>query len=302
MEEKSKRAYHITKKSNLFNIQRNLNAIRIWKDRLYSKESFNDLAIVSFDLEGVQYGQRIDSAGDFFTTSAISPDNISVVQIVEKSEPQNFVLLDNIGSFDDRKYQIQEKRITELSIEDIPRDKSQIIDELASYEHKKWSECQDRIHWTGKQNKDGSIEISEQNIKQMQRYINLDYEQADDIYIKEITKAVLETFYIMQENNMINQLGISDEKLLLILGRTEYNRRNNWNKYMLSLCNIQDGKYVIPAERVKWWEEEIITPYEKLSEKLKEYDRVEVYNIFSEIEKYKTTEKPNHDTPDEEGR
>lgn len=82
----------------------------------------------------------------------------------------------------------------------------------------------------------------------------------------------------------------------------EHNRRNNWNEYMLSLCSHQDGKYIIPAQRVKWWEDEIRTPYKNLSDKLKEYDKIEVYNIFSEIEKHKNKERTNYDMPNDDGR
>lgn len=71
---------------------------------------------------------------------------------------------------------------------------------------------------------------------------------------------------------------------------------------MLSLCIHQDGKYIIPAQRVKWWEDEIRTPYKNLSDKLKEYDKIEVYNIFSEIEKHKNKERTNYDMPNDDGR
>ena len=60
---------------------------------IYENTSFDDLAIVAFDLEGIEYIQRYDSAGDFFTERKISPDNVRVVKLVEKSNIQNSVSL-----------------------------------------------------------------------------------------------------------------------------------------------------------------------------------------------------------------
>lgn len=323
MENKYKTAYHITKKANLLNIQKNgleprigrrsnnvneynkllcfttsLRAICIWKERLYGEVPFDDLAILSFELENIQYGQRYDSAGDFFTTTKILPENIRVIQIVEKGKIQTPVSLENLSQYvlHDEKYQVIECNIRELKLEQVSKEKEKIIDELAAYEHKKWSECQDIIHWCGDSKSDGTIQIAPQHIEQIQKYGKLDYDKADEVYKKEIRKTVLETFYIMQENGLLNQLNISDEDILSILERTEYNRRNSWNEYMLSLCIFNDGKYTIPKERVEWWNDEIRTSYYELSENLKEYDRVEVYNIFSEIEKYKN-EKSKIETP-----
>lgn len=331
MENKYKTAYHITKKSNLGNIQKDgleprigrrsnsvdeytkllcfttsLNAIPTWKDRLYENTSFDDLVVLAFDLEGIEYIQRYDSAGDFFTTSKIPPDNVRLVQLVEKSNVQNNVSLENLKDClidsKENQYQVLETDITELEVESETFDKEKVIEELAEYEHKKWSECQARIHWHSKINMDGTLEIAEEDIDAINKYIQLDYSQTDEIYKKETKKVVLETFYIMQDAGLTRQLGLQDEDLIRVLEVAEHNRKNNWNEYMLSLCTQQDGKYVIPSQRVKWWEDEIRTPYKNLSDKLKEYDKIEVYNIFSEIEKYKTLEEKGHTTPQDTGR
>lgn len=332
MENKYKTAYHITKKSNLWNIQKeglepkigrrsnsvdeykkllcfttSLRAIAIWKDRLYKNSSFDDLAVLSFDLEGIEYIQRYDSAGDFFTESKIPPDKVRLVQLVEKSNTQNKVSLENLKDClideQESQYQILENTLTELEVEPETFNKEKVIDELAEYEHKKWSECQGRIHWHAKINMDGSLEVAEEDVDAINKYSKLDYKQTDEIYKEEIKRAVLETFYIMQDSGLIRQLGLEDKELIRILEIAEHNRRNNWNEYMLSLCTVQNGKHVIPSQRVKWWENEIRTPYEKLSDELKKYDKIEVYNIFSEIEKYKTlNQKEGHTTPQDTGR
>ena len=324
MENKYKTAYHITKKSNLCNIQKygleprigrrsysvdeykkllcfttSLKAIPTWKNRLYENTSFDDLAIVAFDLEGIEYIQRYDSAGDFFTERKISPDNVRVVKLVEKSNVQNSVSLENLKDCltesEENQYKVVETNITELEVEPETLDKEKVIEELAEYEHKKWSECQGRIHWRAKIHMDGALEIAEEDVKNINKYNKLDYSKTDDVYKTEINKTVLETFYIMQDAGLTKQLGLEDEELIRALEIAEHNRRNNWNEYMLSLCTMQEGKYIIPSQRVR-------TPYKNLSDKLKEYDKIEVYNIFSEIEKYKNQERTNYDMPNDDGR
>ena len=331
MENKDKTAYHITKKSNLCNIQKygleprigrrsysvdeykkllcfttSLKAIPTWKNRLYENTSFDDLAIVAFDLEGIEYIQRYDSAGDFFTERKISPDNVRVVKLVEKSNIQNSVSLENLKDCltesEENQYKVVETNITELEVEPETLDKEKVIEELAEYEHKKWSECQGRIHWRAKIHMDGALEIAEEDVKNINKYNKLDYSKTDDVYKTEINKTVLETFYIMQDAGLTKQLDLEDEELIRALEIAEHNRRNNWNEYMLSLCTMQEGKYIIPSQRVRWWEDEIRTPYKNLSDKLKEYDKIEVYNIFSEIEKYKNQERTNYDMPNDDGR
>lgn len=322
-----KRAYHITKKSNLYSIQKNglqprigrrsnsvdeyekslyftdnLYSIFTWKKRLYGNEPFENYAILTFDIDDTQYTRRYDSAGDCFIKKTILPENIKLFQINEKNMQQN---TDSLAALEDifstkmfleaieimsNNYEVSEQPITELSIEKPTLDnneKKETIEKLADYEHKKWSEEYNQIDWKANKNEDGSLEISEEDIEQMQKYGNLDYEQVEEFYKKDIQSSVMETFFIMQEHNIINYLGIEDEDIISTLEQIEYMRRNRWSKYMLSVCSINDGKYVIPAEKAELWEEEMRTPYSELSEKQKESDRKEVYTIFSEVEKYR---------------
>ena len=57
----------------------------------------------------------------------------------------------------------------------------------------------------------------------------------------------------------------------------EHDRWAGWQKYLHSLCKKNDdGSLTIPKQRVEHWERQIATPYLELSEKEKEYDRIEV--------------------------
>ena len=54
----------------------------------------------------------------------------------------------------------------------------------------------------------------------------------------------------MQDNNLANNFE-GFEELISILEHAEYMRRNRWNKYMLSVCSLNNGKYVIPSEQAE---------------------------------------------------
>lgn len=61
----------------------------------------------------------------------------------------------------------------------------------------------------------------------------------------------------------------------------EHERWSRWQKYLHSLFpkNV-DGGITITKERVEHWERQIATSYSELSEKEKEYDRVEVRKYY----------------------
>lgn len=96
----------------------------------------------------------------------------------------------------------------------------------------------------------------------------------------------METFFIMKENYIIDDIEISYEELIAILEHTEYVRRIKWSRYILGLCKVNGSKHIIPAEKSKLWKLEMNTPYAELSKSQKKSDIKEVDNIFSEIQKY----------------
>ncbi len=326
---KLKKGYHITPKSNLYSIQKygllprigrrsysvneyekavsftdNLASILVWKERFFGDTSLDDFAILTFELDDDQWNKKFGyaSVGDLYTVEAIPPENIRVIQIIKKGMPQQVVSLEALREVTDNnsEYQIAEQQIIELFFEEPLIDdemKRDVIEKLADYEHKKWSEDYAKIEWKAKKNKDGSLEISDEDVREIQKYINLDYEQSEDFYKKDINKSVMESFFIMQENDMISYLGMSDEEVITILERVEYIRKNRRNEYLLSVCARVNGKYIIPAEKVELWGMEMRTPYTLLSEKEKQADRREVNNILLAIEqcilnKEKTAQVP----------
>ncbi len=84
----------------------------------------------------------------------------------------------------------------------------------------------------------------------------------------------------------------------------EHERWSNWQKYLHSLCSphkllsynstkrdyedIETGGLVIGKSRVEHWERQINTPYSELSEKEKEYDRIEVRKYLPMIKELLT--------------
>lgn len=334
-DEKKKKAYHITEKSNLYTIQKNgleprigrrsnsvdedyklvyftddLYSIFTWKNRLYNTQSFNDLVILSFDIPNNGYIRRHDNAGDCFISDSISPKNISLIQFSQKDKEQSentLEMLEDIFLTKTRykaieimrnNYEISEQPITELLLQKPILDskaKEKIIEKLAEYEHKKRIEEYNSIAWRAKEQSDGSLEVFDEHIDardidEIQRHIALKYEDVDEYHKKNIRKTVMESFFIMQENNVVDNLGISDEELIFVLEETEHKRTNKWLEDMLNACLIIDNKYVIPNEIVQLWKEKIC-PYSELDEEQKEYAKQQVKNLFVQIEKYKAVKQ-----------
>ena len=67
-----------------------------WKEQLYKDQSFDELTILTFDLDGLQYESRYDSSGDFFLETAVYPEKIRLLQIIKKGTPNDTVSLDHL--------------------------------------------------------------------------------------------------------------------------------------------------------------------------------------------------------------
>lgn len=335
--EEYKNGYHITKKNNLFNIQKNglqprigrrsnsvdecnkilsftpqLSTIPIWKERLYENLAYDELVILKFDLDNVEYYSRYDSAGDFFTECIIPPYNIKLIKIRQKDSPQIEVSIDNLKNVlrdisnnrTESNYEICEENILKFNIEKPQIDeekRKEIIEKLAEYEHKKWSDNYSLIDWHGKKDDYGNLIISDAEIENYKKYSSLTYDEIEDFYKADIRKKVMESFYIIEENNIIDYIDLSSEELIDILARTEYERNNRWFQYMMSCCRIEDEKYIIPNKKAEIWEKQMLTPYNELSDSEKDADKREVYNIFKELDKsIKSKQEINEGTRDEE--
>ena len=322
MSNKYKKGFHITKRANLPSISKNglapkigrrsasinehsellcftstLRTIPIWKDRLYKDIPYEELAVLSFDLDGIEYVQRYDNSGDFFTKNRIPPEIINVIKISNKSVPDEEVSLEQLkvmlASFPDKvsnsQYEILEMNLSELNIPEMimsDEQKNRVIDELAAYEHTKWNEWQDKIHWHSTQTPNGDLAIAHEDVEKIELYSNMEYGQTDEAYKQEIKKTVMKTFYIMEDNNLIQQTSLSDEEIISILEQVEHARLNGWAIYMLSGCNLENGIYIIPAERAAIWKCQIQTPFSELTEREQNADRNEVYEIFKAIEEH----------------
>lgn len=90
---------------------------------------------------------------------------------------------------------------------------------------------------------------------------------------------------LITKNKLINAL--FDKELLEILADNEHKRWASWQKYVHEKCiKNEDGSLTIPKESVTWWEDEIKTSYENLTEKQKESDRIEVRTTIKIIKNY----------------
>lgn len=69
------------------------------------------------------------------------------------------------------------------------------------------------------------------------------------------------------------------------LAAMEHERWSGWQQYLHSKCEVQpDGSLLIPAGLVERWERQIATPYDQLSEREKENDRMEVRKYWHLID------------------
>ena len=323
-----KRGYHITKKSKLYYIQKNglkpkiglrsssiyefkkrvyftpqLDSIPIWSKKLYPEENLDDLAILAFDLDSVKHENREDSNGDFFTESVISPENIMLIQFFKKNNPREIVSLENLKDIimdisrnnENSNYGIIEKKITELSLEKptIASDKKEkLIHKLAEYEHDRMRNQLStffRIVNSYNLNSYDDLIVKREDFE---GFCNPNYQQSNEKTKREIERdvrsSVIEGFAIIEENNMKDKLGVSDEELMLALEKAEYMRMSKWFKYMLSVGFTKDGNYIFPKEKVLFWDQYMMTPYNKLETSLKVANIREVKNIFLQIKKIRS--------------
>ncbi|MDD3397668.1 MAG: hypothetical protein PHR96_03935 [Clostridia bacterium] len=320
------KGYHITKKSNLYSISKmglvpklgrrsasvqdksalisftpSLKTIPIWKERLFKNESYDDLVVLVFDLTGIEHTKRYDSAGDFFTKNVISQNKIRVLQLYDKTSGEivslkkledNFykILFDKSQNSDN--IIILEEKLEKLKIQQVKltnEQKTKVLEELATYEHEKWSKWQYLIHWHAVKGENGELLIRDDDLAKIKTGINNTFKGMNEEYKQEIRESVLETFYILRENDIV--VHIADLELLSKLELIEHNRINRWAGYMLSCCEIKDGTYIIPYEKVQLWENEKQTHYNNLTEKQKDSDRKEVTLIMDAIEHCSTEAK-----------
>lgn len=90
---------------------------------------------------------------------------------------------------------------------------------------------------------------------------------------------------LITKNNLINAL--LDKNLLELLSAQEHQRWASWQKYLHEKCiKNEDGSLTIPKESVDWWEMEIKTSYNNLTEEQKESDRNEVRPVINIIQNY----------------
>lgn len=284
-----KRSNSVDEPNKILSFTNTLINIAEWKKRLYPNSSFDDLIILTFPLDGVEYGKRYDSAGDFFTMNIIPKENLRIIEIYDRSG--NKVSLDNLqqalANYDNQ-YEIVESIITCKNNTLSDEERQHVIEQLADYEHKKWSDWQDSILWTSQDLPNGDKTINKEKIKEILMNLNVEYDQTNEIYKREIRSRIKETLCIITESLMFDEMQISEEELINILESAEHDRVCRWIKSMLSKCIKNGEDYIIPKSIADGWESEIRTSYFELSENLKQSDREEVYNIFNSINNYKT--------------
>lgn len=81
------------------------------------------------------------------------------------------------------------------------------------------------------------------------------------------------------------------EELVEKLACIEHERWARWQAYLHGYCCVEnnDGSLTIPAEKVRLWQRQIDTIYDKLSESEKESERIQVREYLPLIDSHTTT-------------
>ena len=71
------------------------------------------------------------------------------------------------------------------------------------------------------------------------------------------------------------------------LAAVEHTRWAHWQRYLHNQCErLPDGRLVIPSDLARRWEEQIKTPYDRLSDREKESDREQVERVLPILARY----------------
>lgn len=295
-----RRSYDVKENSKLLYFAPELSLSINWKDRLYPKISFDELVLLSLNLEDVEFTSRYGCLGDFFTKKTIDPSNISVVEVIDVNSNAK-VSLSNILKVikkGNKNYKLVETKLLEANYDIKNKNNNNITKKLASYEHKKWSNWQRLVHWNGYKNENDELVISNKDIIHIKNKFTLTFDEMDKFYKYKMINTVMKTFYILDDAGYINDICNKSDKLIEKLSVIEHKRINRWAKYMLSCCEYRNSEYIIPKDKYKLWNEEILTSYYDMTSEQQASDNKQVMpilNLVKDLQKEVFAEKNDID-------
>lgn len=287
--------YHLTTKNNLYGIKKNglmpklgrrsyskgekskllcfipdSKYLDFWKETLYkyflldNNMPFDSEAVIlKFIIDDIDYVKR--SNAECITKNVIQADKIMVIPI----ENPNI-----------------EYRLSDLDIE-LNADESKLKALLEAKELFKNLEYTDSILFTSSINKDGRLILDSDLVNRLKNKINTRYE--DIIRKNDLIEKVNDIFYAIVESNILYKYDVSEEWLLELLLKMEYERQQEFDSQLLNCCNIENGYYLVPTdiedEMLREREDFICNGFSKISLAKKVKCTETVATIINEIKK-----------------
>ncbi len=246
--------YHLTTRSNLYGIQkkglipkvgRRSYSVRernkllcfipdskylgYWKEILYKKFFLDnnmpfdcELVILKFIIDDIEYAER--SNAECITENVVPVDKILVIPT------------DDLNI---------EYRLSDLDIE-LDIDESRLKAVLEAKELFKNVVYTDPILFTSSISKDGRLILDRDLVDRLKIKINKRYE--DIIWKNDLIEKVSDIYYTIIESNILYKYDKSEEWLLELLLRMEYERQQAFDIQLLNCCHIENGDYLVPTE------------------------------------------------------
>lgn len=224
-----RRSYYVREKHKLLCFTPDIKYLEYWKERLYkhffldNNMSFDsEVVILKFIIDDIEYVER--SSAECITENVVSADKITVISI----ENPNI-----------------EYRLSDLDIElDIDESKLKVM--LEAKELFKNIVYTDPILFTSSINKDGRLILYGGLVNRLKNKINTRYENI--IWKNDLIENINDIFYTIIESNILYKYDASEEWLLELLLRMEYERQQEFDSQLLNCCHIENGYYLVPNE------------------------------------------------------
>ncbi len=94
--------------------------------------------------------------------------------------------------------------------------------------------------------KDGRVILDRDLVSRLRYKINTRYE--DIIWKNDLIEKVIDIFYTIIESNILCKYYVSEEWLLELLLKTEYERQQEFDRDLLNCCTIENGCYLVPTD------------------------------------------------------
>jgi hypothetical protein len=153
-------------------------------------------------------------------------------------------------------------------------DYKELLYRLAFEEHEIWIKHNKELLslYNDSPRREDKVTISGEAYLNITKHFLERFEEWPEEYRREIIEAVYKMYNILINSNITNRWNISENDLLRSLCESEQNRRKSWLSYEEGATYADFSK----ESYLKYWPEEMATPFDKLSLGLQYWDLDEV--------------------------